>query len=412
MTHPRRAPGTVLLAMTLAALAACSDTGPTPVAPEDGLPAPLLALSSDGGFATVPLPFGGDLVFWPWTASDPVAPAMPFAKDPMNLIFVGPGADPRAIRAGLMSLELGRASPLGSGPLACTWTDAIGSSQAGYGEPGGWAGAAIQLQCGDYAPLRFHLRLFDMGEYTLGAAHWDFLIPNTTDHQVISWETAEQALLADLLFPAVAGGLEWTPLTPPPGVPINDTGAGWWRVIPQQIWNAMAAVPELAPILAATGAIADADGFGNHGIAHDGNAMVILVPEGSYGDPGVIKRDLTILFDQTIPKPFCGNPQTDFLHVYGPVDFKQHVVVTPSGNFMSTFHAKGHLELTPLPDGKTYKALVNEKVKGRITDNGTMTSTFTMRFEMPQTGPDRGKLFIRVTVDGDGEVSYSLELRC
>jgi hypothetical protein len=55
---------------------------------------------------------------------------------------------------------------------------------------------------------------------------------------------------------------------------------------------------------------------------------------------------------------------------------------------------------------------VNEKVKGVITDKKSMTSSFTMRFEMPQKGPDRGKLFIRVRVGGDGEVSYSLELRC
>ncbi len=407
-------PRTAGITLVLLLAAGCADQGPTPVSPdpESPAPSPLLELSGDGHLATVPVPGDGDLVFWPWTASDPLAPAMPFAKDPINVIFVGPGADPRMIRAGLMSLELGRVGPLGSGPLACTWTDAIGSAQAGYAEPAGWAGAAIQLQCGDYAPLRFHLRLFDMGEYTLGAVHWDFLIPNTTDHQVLSWETAEQVLLADLLAPAVAGGLEWTPMVAPPGFPINDMGTGWWRTIPQVIWDAMADIPQLAPILAATGAIPNADGQGNYGIATDGFAMLIGVPEVGYGDPGVLKRDLTIVFDQVIPKPFCGDPQTDYLHVYGLVDFKQHVVVTPSGNFMSTFHAKGHLELTPLPDGKTYKALVNEKVKGVITDKKSMTSSFTMRFEMPQTGPDRGKLFIRVRVGADGEVSYALELRC
>ena len=39
-------------------------------------------------------------------------------------------------------------------------------------------------------PFRFHVRLFRQGEDTLGNAHFEFLIPGTAEHEVLSWDLA------------------------------------------------------------------------------------------------------------------------------------------------------------------------------------------------------------------------------
>jgi hypothetical protein len=393
--------------LSLLILGGCADEGSNPAAPGTEVTQDLLAKAADGHLAIVE-----DMVFWPWTAAAPIAPVDEARSDPINVIFVGEGADARTIRAALMTLPLERPTPLGA-DFGCTWNDAIGSVQLGYAEPGGWQGAAIQLQCGDYDPLRFHLRLYDMGEYTLGAVHWDLLITGTTDHQVLSWETAEQLLLADLIY-----GLGWGPVAPP--AEINKTEGDWFRTIPAMIYGLLP--PELTAVL---DAVPGVDAEGSYGIANDGVAMIIGVPAGELPeDAVVIKRDLTIQFDQMIPKPFCATPTNPYVYVTGPVHFKQHTVATPSGKFLSTFHATGHLELTPfapqmvdgepqlLPSGKTYKVMVNEKVKGIVLDKHTLTSTFTMRFELPQKGPERGKLFLRGRVGPEGVLRHTMKLDC
>ena len=83
-------------------------------------------------------------------------------------------------------------------PFDCTWEDAIGGHQGAYARETGWSGSAIQLQCGDYEGLRFHLRLFRAGERTIVNAHFETIIPATTEHQVLSWELAEQFAVGDL----------------------------------------------------------------------------------------------------------------------------------------------------------------------------------------------------------------------
>ena len=87
---------------------------------------------------------------------------------------------------------------------------------------------AIQLQCGDYGPIRFHLRLFEAGQYTLANVHFELLIPNTTEHQVLSWELAEQLVVADF----ARSGL----LSAPPSLTAGINPAPW-REIPAQIYN-------------------------------------------------------------------------------------------------------------------------------------------------------------------------------
>src|SRR5690606_31693291 len=120
---------------------------------------------------------GGETVaLWPFT--DTNFDATP--QDPINVVFFGQ-ADAGNIRDVLLSLEGTRAGPFGS--FNCEWTDAIGGHQASYSAAEGWSGSAIQLECGSYASIRFHLRLFSAGGATMANVHLDLLIPGTTDHQ-------------------------------------------------------------------------------------------------------------------------------------------------------------------------------------------------------------------------------------
>ncbi len=149
---------------------------------------------------TIPSPLvtldvgGSALELWPFTGVD----FSGTAQDPINLIFAGQ-TDPRALRAALLFLD-GNRTAFGfpnAFPFNLTWQDAIGGVQTAFANPEGWAGSAIQLALGPYDPVRFHLRLFEVGDFALGGAHFEVLIPGTTDHQVISWELAEQLIVAD-----------------------------------------------------------------------------------------------------------------------------------------------------------------------------------------------------------------------
>jgi hypothetical protein len=99
-------------------------------------------------------------------------------------------ADPVAIRDALLSLD-GNRTAAGFPPVYpfdATWSDAIGDAQTNWVEEEGWTGSSIQLQLGVYEPLRVHLRLFrtgapfgDGGTWTVGAAHFEVMIPGTAD---------------------------------------------------------------------------------------------------------------------------------------------------------------------------------------------------------------------------------------
>ena len=93
----------------------------------------------------------------------------------------------------------------------------------------------MQLQCGGYGPIRFHLRLFDIGGTTLGNAHFEVLIPGTTDHQVLSWELAEQLVTFDFARSGLLGA--------PPGsiAPVNPAPS--FRGIPAPLYDGLP--PEL-----------------------------------------------------------------------------------------------------------------------------------------------------------------------
>jgi hypothetical protein len=146
---------------------------------------------------------GQQIRFWPYTGTSLEESPM----DPVNLLFVG-DADPLRVRATLLSLDGNRPGVPPVPPFDQPWRDCVrGSVQTAHTDPGlGWLGSVIQLSLGDYGPLRVHLRLFRTGAgfgeggcWTLGAAHFEMLIPDTADHQVLDWEIAEQIVVGDLL---------------------------------------------------------------------------------------------------------------------------------------------------------------------------------------------------------------------
>ena len=139
---------------------------------------------------------GESLTVWPYTSSDFENPS-----DPINLIF--PNADPRAIRQELMKLD-GTRPPVRAATRRKLPVDRCDGLRAGgLCRPEGWVGGAVQLACvlpgaplG--SPFRVHIRLFRSGHHTIGNAHFEFLIPGTAEHEVLSWDLAREFVTFDM----------------------------------------------------------------------------------------------------------------------------------------------------------------------------------------------------------------------
>jgi hypothetical protein len=379
-------------------LSGCHEpTSPAPTRPTVALseassePAPAGLVSVSAGGAT--------RQFWPFTGTS--FDGTP--QDPINLIFTGE-SDPRSIRAALLSLN-GDRTALGfpnAFPFNCTWSDAIGGVQTAYDSEVGWVGSAIQLQCGDFGPIRFHLRLFGAGDYTLAGVHFELLIPNTTEHQVLSWELAERLVLADF----VRSGL----LAAPPAVTAGINPAPW-KTIPPEIYNGLP-VPLRVAIGGPIGNVTTPVPIGS-----DGRATILQLGRGVDADAMVDRQDFVVNFNQIIPKPFCASGPLDYLLVQGPIDLRQQVVVTASGNYQSQFHAQGRLVLTPVNPltgqrGESYEAIVNERHHGMMTDNRTLAAQLQMQILLPSSAPFGGRLKISLHVGTGGAYYFAADVDC
>lgn len=317
------------------------------------------------GLVTVSV-FGRPRTFWPYVGRGPSAPA----DDPVNLVFSGQ-ADPVRIRAALMALD-GNRTAFGfpdAFPFNSRWTDAYGDAMATYAEGEAWTGGIIQLQVGDFSPVRVHLRLFRArlpghgpAECTLGAAHFELLIPGTADHQVLSWELAEQMVVADL----VRSGL-LDPAAPlAPSGPIN--AAPGWRTIPVPIYNGLP--PELIAAIGGPPAPVGTD----VPIATDGQATLLNIRQRAPIVPGRTTQHFTMTYGQVVPKPFCAGGPLDYVLLQGPVTFDKRVVVDRCGNLSVSMSYRGRLTVTPLdvtvdppaPAGAPYAADVHETQLGSL----------------------------------------------
>ncbi|PKK83634.1 MAG: hypothetical protein CVT49_07715 [candidate division Zixibacteria bacterium HGW-Zixibacteria-1] len=326
---------------------------------------------------------GNNLDFWPYSGTD----FSGTPQDPINLIFCG-HADPRDIRTALMSLD-GDRTAFGYPPVQpfnSTWEDAIGDMQTSYGTGEGWNGSPVQLACGPYGPLRFHIRFFKMGEWTVANAHFEVQIPGTADHQVLSWEKAEQFVMVDL----IRSGL----VDPSTGiVPTDQINDSPFRTIMKDIYNELP--------LEIRGFIEGP--LGNVGadvpIGTDGHALVINILGALPPVSNVYVQDFIINYGQVVPRPFCSSGPMDYVYVEGPVQMTQTVKVAHDGSYAMDFQASGTLTVIPfdpinmVPIGDPLTAEVRETHAGRMNEWGEWSSSVVYQKLMPVTEPGSGRLF-------------------
>ncbi|MSR19703.1 MAG: hypothetical protein EXR91_01805 [Gemmatimonadetes bacterium] len=391
-----------LLVASLLQTAACDLTEPT--APGAALSVqPDMALASLTDPAPSPLVnvSGGSssLEFWPYTGTALGGPP----SDPMNLVF--PDVDIRSVRAALMMLD-GNRTAYGFpavAPFNCTWKEAMGANQTGYATPSGWTGSAIQLECGDYGPVRFHLRLFSAGDWTIANGHFEVQVQGTNAHEVLSWELAKQLVTVDMVRSGVLGA------APAPTGLITPTPT--YRTINPSIYNLL---PAALKTLTGGPSTATAP----VPIANDGRAMILRFAGDVQGERSVAKREFVLNFNQTIPKPFCVRSPYDYLRVTGPIDFSQQVVVSGSGNFISRFHARGQLQLIPVNPltgavgGDTLTARVMEHDRSVVTDQVTLVAALQLQVILPVKDLASGSMRATLHVGPGGSDHDELVISC
>jgi len=373
----------------------CADR-PSPV--ESALPELRHAVVPVAALATISTPAGAARIL-PYLTDD-----LKTSQDPVNLVITGE-ADPRDIRNALLGLGDTRGAPFPPVfPFTCTWSDAIGGLMAGYGETAGWGGAAVQLQCGSYGPIRFHLRLVKLGDFTIGNAHFEILIPGTTDHQVLSWELAEQLVTYDLARTGLLGA------APVPTAAI--TAAPAHRTIPAVIYNLLPADLRLL-IGGPTGSVS-----ADVGIANDGHATGFVVAGRAAAIAPVTSQREVIQFSQLIPKPFCADGSFDYLLAQGPVTLEQEVRTGANGDLQQTFRASGSLEALPidvftgLPTAPAFRAEVSERQDTRAGDDGGEVSGKQHQLLLPASLPGAGSLTITLKVAPGKDPAYDRTVSC
>jgi hypothetical protein len=380
----------IATAVTAIVVAGC-DGGRGPLVLEPTVVSSQLIVAPPPGL--VPVTADGTVTIWPYTGTS-------FAgvpQDPINLIFVGQ-ADPRNVRNALFSVDGTRSGDLA--PFTCTWKDAIGGQQTAYSGAADWSGSVIQLECGDYVPFRFHIRLFPAGAWTLANAHVDVLIPGTTDHQVLSWEIGEQLVTYDLL----RSGL----LTGAPGSAPGINAAPTFRTIIPQIYNSLP-----PPLRALTGGPLFGMVAVPVGIPTDGSATVLSLRDAPPAAGS--EQDFVVPFGQIIPKPFC-DAGGELLRVDGPVRLRQEVRVTASGVLTSQTFADGELvvrSVDPITGaiGAPQPATVRDHYHTHA--GGGTASVFSTREQTVRTGPaSEQALEQHLQVGPRGQTRYRSEARC
>lgn len=327
---------------------------------------------------------GKSIELWPYLTPDGAT-----REDPVNLIFTG-AAGAMEIRSALLALD-GNRTAFGFPPVYpfnATWSDAIGGVQAGFAEGNGWAGSVIQLQLGNYGPVRFHLRLFQTGqsfgsdgEWTLGGAHFEILIPGTPEHQVISWELAEAIVTADL----VRAGLLLA--APAPTAIINDAPS--FRTIPPAIYNG---IPDALKV--ACGLPVGPSGSPVP-IPTNGRATVVELRDHDLAPGDGADEAFTIQFQQVIPKPFCSNGPADYYVVEGPVELRKEVNLV-GGRYAYRSQLSGHLVATPYGGGESFDVRVHDIQNGFLEGRQALVNSSVMRVAPQDGGSELLKQALRV----------------
>jgi hypothetical protein len=398
----------ILALATLIAVIGCSKSGI--LSPDNGggdfmqSPAPLYSsLPPPSGLTTIDV-LGQQLTLWPYIGENLLGEP----HDPVNLIFIGQ-ADPRDLRQALLALD-GDRTAYGfpnDFPFNCTWRDCMGDIQGAYGDPNGWVGNAIQLDCGEFQMVRFHLRFFKAGNYTIGNCHFEFLIPGTHEHQVLNWELAEQLVTADFMRSGLLD--EDYPVIPVPG--FNDSP---WGEIPVMIYNALP--PELRAL--AGGPPGDVEE--PVPMQNDGTVTVLNLANKLDWIPCQDNLSLTLQFDMVIPKPFCSGGIYQYLYAQGPIELGQTVRFSRDGRYSSRFSATGTLNLTPVdpstdpptPLGETYQAEISQRQFAWLNHQTTFARTQLSQVEVPDNGPYQGSLYTEMQIGPFDNNHYTMEIQC
>lgn len=372
----------------------------------------LSVVRNDGSLPPAGLVTVGNLTFWPYTGAsfsgEPV--------DPVNLLLRG-RADPVRIRAALLALD-GDRTAFGlpdAWPFNATWTDCIGGTvQTGYADGAkGWVGSVVQLMLGAYDPVRFHLRLFRTGvadgaggQWTLGAAHFEVRIPGTADHQVLSWEVAEQIVVADLVRSGLLGG----------DVPMAPTGpinaAPSFRTIPAVIYNGLP--PDLIALIGGPPPPVAED----VPLASDGQGTILNLAGEAPLVPGTWTTSVSLEYGQLVPKPFCSTSPWDYLYVAGPITFHLTVALNERGEYSYRSDYAGQLVATPMdvtsgapvPAGEPYNARVTGESAGSHRRSWAQVWSSDKKLTKPDGGPEL--LYEWLWVPDRGLKKYSALTRC
>ncbi len=354
------------------------------------------------------------VAFWPYTGTSLVESPV----DPINVVFKGQ-ADPVQIREALMSLD-GDRTALGFPdlpPFNLPWTDAVGGDvQTTYLTDGGWEGCVIQLTLGEYTDLRVHLRLFATGlddaaggTWTLGGAHFEIMIPGTSEHQVLSWELAEMIVMADMARTGLLGA------PPAPTGMIN--AAPSFRSIPNYIYNPLVNDPSgLGPMLLTTLGYPVEEQAGDFPLPSDGQGTVLYLAGAVPSAGDYYTNSVVIEYGQAVPRPVCNSGPYDWLYVTGPITFTTQVQVTADGRYqyMSAYDAV--LSAVPInietgePIGMPFDAQVSGKQNGKHSPFDRKVKSFDRRLALQQGEPE---LFFEILqVGSQGRVGYKAFERC
>jgi len=243
--------------------------------------------------------------------------------------------------------------------------------------------------------------LFTAGAVTVANAHFEALIPGTADHQVLSWELAEQLVKGDFIRSGILDpATPWTETDP-----IN---AAPFRTIPAVIFNGLP--PELRALVTGSPSPATAD----VPIPSDGHATAFQVTRRVPITAGTVTQDFVLNFGQFIPKPFCSPGPLDFLRIDGPIRLVQQSGIGPDGSYQTDFKASAKLSLTPLnpatspptPTGTSHFAEVAESHRSRLWDGGSEASGLKRQMELPRNVPGRGRLQVELRVGTNGADLY------
>lgn len=374
-------------------LGACVDDPTGPIESRSSV-APAL---SGHGYAPAPPPglvaYDG-LALWPWTGADLDGTVM----DPINLILAGE-VDVLSLRAALLALDGNRTPAFPPmGPFNCTWRDAHGSMQATYTNGAGWVANAVQLECGTYETGRFHIRLFDAGDFVVAGVHFDVLIPGSPLHQVLGWDLPEQLAAFDFARTGLLGAV-------PAGHPVNTPG--FVQAIPQQIYNDPSFTDGLKNLFGlppgpTTDPVVP--------IPNDGYATVLTFAAKAPVIEGTVTYALSLPFVQpAFPRPFCSQGPSDVVALLGTVDLTVRAAVDSEGNFESHNTLRGELEVTELASGYTFAAQISEIDNTLVGPNGTGVNAIVLRKALP---PGVGFFKTHLVTSPNGAARFTASETC